>query len=401
MSAGQDSGFGFATRAIRAGGESTDEKEHSAAIFATSSFTFDSAEEAAARFAGEAPGNIYSRFTNPTVRAFEQRLASLEGGERGVAFASGMAAINATLTGLLSAGDHVVASNSLFGSTTGLLNNILARFGVTTTFVDPARPEDWSGASGPATRLYLLETPSNPGMAVADIAAIAERAHAAGAWLVVDNCFCTPALQRPLAMGADLVVHSATKYLDGQGRGVGGAVVGPEALAGEKVFPVLRTAGASMSPFNAWVFLEGLETLSLRMARHCDNAEALAGHLAGRLGEERVRFPGLASHPGHELARWQQARFGGILAFDLPGGRETAFRFINALQIPTITANLGDTKSTVTHPASTTHARVSEEARAAGGVTEGLVRISAGLEDADDLRADVDRALGVAEVASP
>jgi len=295
--------------------------------------------------------------------------------------------------GLLNAGDHVVASNSLFGSTTGLLNNIFSRFGVATTFVDPADPGAWSAAATDATRLFFLETPSNPGMAVADIADLAARAHANGAWLVVDNCFCTPALQQPLALGADLVVHSATKYLDGQGRCVGGAVVGPEALAGDKVFPILRTAGISMSPFNAWVFLKGLETLSLRMERHCDNAERLAEFLAGRLGAGRVRFPGLASHPGHDLAGSQQQRFGGLLAFDLPGGREDAFRFVNALRIPSITANLGDTKTTVTHPASTTHARVSEAERQAGGITEGLVRISAGLESADDLVADLDQAL--------
>ncbi|MEF8792969.1 O-succinylhomoserine sulfhydrylase [Thiohalorhabdus sp.] len=393
MSEGEGQG-GFETRGIRSGIHRTAEKEHSEALFPTSSFVFDSAEEAAARFAGEMPGNIYSRFTNPTVRAFEQRLASLEGGERGVAFASGMGAITATFLGLLNAGDHVVASNSLFGSTTGLLNNIFARFGVTTTFVDPADSKAWSAATTDKTRLFFLETPSNPGMAVADIADLAQRAQAAGAWLAVDNCFCTPALQQPLALGADLVIHSATKYLDGQGRCVGGAVVGPEALAGDKIFPILRTAGISLSPFNAWVFLKGLETLSLRMERHCDNAERLADFLAQRLGAERVRFPGLASHPGHDLARRQQSRFGGLLAFDLPGGREQAFCFINALKIPSITANLGDTKTTVTHPASTTHARVSEAERQAGGINEGLVRISAGLESADDLEGDLDQALG-------
>ncbi|HKJ89448.1 MAG TPA: O-succinylhomoserine sulfhydrylase [Gammaproteobacteria bacterium] len=388
-----DDPFGFETRAIREGIHRTEEKEHSEALFPTSSFVFDSAEEAAARFAGEIPGNIYSRFTNPTVRTFEERLASLEGGERGIGFASGMGAITATFLGLLNAGDHVVASNSLFGSTTGLLNNIFARFGVRTTFVDPADGDAWSGAVGEATRMFFLETPSNPGMAVADIADLAQRAHKAGAWLVVDNCFCTPALQRPLELGADLVIHSATKYLDGQGRCVGGAVVGSEELAGGKVFPILRSAGITMSPFNAWVFLKGLETLSLRMERHCDNAEEVAAYLADRLGPERVRFPGLSNHPGHELARRQQSRFGGLLAFDLPGGRQDAFRFINALRIPSITANLGDAKTTITHPASTTHSRVSEAERQAGGVTEGLVRISAGLENAEDLKADLEQAL--------
>ncbi|MFA9460804.1 O-succinylhomoserine sulfhydrylase [Thiohalorhabdus methylotrophus] len=383
----------FETRAIREGIHRTGEKEHSEALFPTSSFVFDTAEEAAARFAGESPGNIYSRFTNPTVRAFEERLASLEGGERGVAFASGMGAITATLLGLLNAGEHVVASNSLFGSTTGLLNNIFSRFGVATTFVDPADGQAWSDAATDATKLFFLETPSNPGMAVANIADLAERAHRAGAWLVVDNCFCTPALQRPLELGADLVVHSATKYLDGQGRCVGGAVVGPEALAGEKIFPILRSAGITMSPFNAWVFLKGLETLSLRMERHCDNAEEVAAYLAERLGAERVRYPGLSNHPGHALAKRQQSRFGGLLAFELPAGREDAFRFVNALKIPSITANLGDTKTTVTHPASTTHSRVSEAERQAGGVTEGLVRISVGLESAEDLKADLEQAL--------
>ena len=388
--------FAFETRGIREGIQRTGEKEHNEAIFPTSSFVFDSAEEAAARFAGEVPGNIYSRFTNPTVRTFEERLASLEGGERGVAFASGMAAITATFMGLLNAGDHVVASNSLFGSTTGLLNNIFSRFGVTVTFVDPADGAAWSTAVTESPRLFFLETLSNPGLPVADIAALSGRAHAGGAWLVVDNCFCTPALQTPLALGADLVVHSATKYLDGQGRCIGGAVVGSEELAGGKIFPILRTAGASMSPFNAWVFLKGLETLSLRMERHCDNAERVAGHLAERIGAERVRFPGLANHPGHELAKRQQRRYGGILAFDLGADRTAAFRFINALQIPSITANLGDAKTTVTHPASTTHARVSAAEREAGGITEGLVRISVGLENADDLTADIDQALAVA-----
>lgn len=390
--------YGFETRAIREGIWRSDEQEHSEALLLTSSFRFQSAEEAAARFAGELPGNIYSRFTNPTVRTFAQRLASLEGGEQGLGFASGMAAITATFMGLLNAGDHIVASNSLFGATTGLLNNIFARFGVATTFVDPEDSEAWTAAVTEETRMFFLETPSNPGMAVADIADLAERARVAGAWLVVDNCFCTPALQRPLDLGADLVIHSATKYLDGQGRCVGGAVVGPEALVGERIFPVLRSAGAAMSPFNAWVFLKGLETLSLRMERHCDNAERLAEHLATRLGPERVRFPGLPSHPRFELAKRQQARFGGLLAFELPGDRDTAFAFINALAIPTITANLGDTKSTVTHPASTTHARVSQAERDAGGVTEGLVRISAGLEAVEDIVADIDQALATVDL---
>ncbi len=391
--------YGFETRAIREGIWRSDEQEHSEALLLTSSFRFQSAEEAAARFAGELPGNIYSRFTNPTVRTFNERLASLEGGEQGLGFASGMAAITATFMGLLSAGDHIVASNSLFGATTGLLNNVFARFGVAITFVDPEDSPAWTAAATEDTRMFFLETPSNPGMAVADIADLAERARAAGAWLVVDNCFCTPALQRPLDLGADLVIHSATKYLDGQGRCVGGAVVGPEALVGERIFPVLRSAGATMSPFNAWVFLKGLETLSLRMERHCDNAERLAEHLANRLGPDQVRFPGLPNHPRFELAKRQQSRFGGLLAFDLPRGREAAFAFINALAIPTITANLGDAKSTVTHPASTTHARVSQAERDAGGVTEGLVRISAGLEDVEDLVADVDRALAAIDLA--
>ena len=382
---------GFETRAIRAGIHRTGEKEHSEALFPTSSFVFDSAEEAAARFAGESPGNIYSRFTNPTVRTFEERLASLEGGERGIGFASGMGAITATFMGLLNAGDHVVASNSLFGSTTGLLNNIFSRFGVTVTFVDPADGAAWSSAVTESTRLFFLETPSNPGMAVADIADLAERAHAGGAWLVVDNCFCTPALQTPLALGADLVVHSATKYLDGQGRCIGGAVVGSEELAGGKIFPILRTAGASMSPFNAWVFLKGLETLSLRMHAHSERAQALAEWLETLAEVRRVHYPGLKSHPQRELAAAQQDAFGGIVSFELAGGQEAAWKLINATRMLSITANLGDTKTTITHPATTTHGRLTPEQRADAGIADGLIRVSVGLESPDDLQADLKR----------
>ena len=381
----------FDTRAVRAGQHRTGEGEHSEPIFTTSSYVFGSAAEAAARFAGEAPGNIYSRFTNPTVRAFEERLAALEGGECAVATGSGMAAILSTCLGLLAAGDHIVASRSIFGSTVVLFNKYLARCGIETTFVPLTDPEAWAAAIRPQTRLLFLETPSNPLGEVADIAALAELAHAHDALLVVDNVFCTPALQRPLALGADIVVHSATKYLDGQGRCVGGAVVGDEELVGEKVFAFLRTAGPSMSPFNAWVALKGLETLDLRMQAHCDSAEVLAAWLEGHPQVSRVYFPGLDRHPQHELAMRQQQRFGGLVSFEIEGGRDRAWAFCDATRLVSLTANLGDAKTILTHPASTTHGRISQEAREAAGIREGLLRIAVGLEDVDDLKADLQR----------
>lgn len=385
---------GFATLAIRTGHRRTGEGEHSEPIFATSSYVFASAAEAAARFAGDVPGNIYSRFTNPTVRAFEERLAALEGGESCVATASGMSAILALCLALLKAGDHLICSRSVFGTTTVLLNKYLARFGVDTSYVTLSDPDAWAAAIRPNTRLLFLETPSNPLTEMADIGALADLAHARGCLLAVDNCFCTPALQRPLALGADLVIHSATKYLDGQGRCVGGAVVGDRKLVGEEVFGVIRTAGPSLSPFNAWVFLKGLETLELRMLAHARSAQALALWLQGQPGVARVYYPGLESHPQHWLVGKQQRTGGGIVSFEVAGGREAAWRVIDATRMISITANLGDTKTTITHPASTTHGRLTPGERAAAGIGEGLIRVAVGLEDWEDIQADLARGLG-------
>lgn len=386
--------WGPATCAVRAGQVRTSEGEHSEPIFPTSSFAFKSAAEAAARFSGESPGNIYSRFTNPTVRTFEERLAALEGGERCVAFASGMAAILATCLGLLKSGDHIVASRSIFGTTVMLFQNYLARFGVETTFVPLTAYDAWERAVRPNTRLFFVETPSNPLTEVADIAQLAKLAHAHKVLLAVDNCFCTPALQLPIPLGADLVIHSATKYLDGQGRCVGGAVVGREALVGKEVFGVLRTAGPTMSPFNAWVFLKGLETLPLRMKAHSENALELALWLERQPRVRRVYYPGLPSHPQHALARRQQSGFGGIVSFEVEGGKDGAWRLIDSTRLISITANLGDTKTTITHPATTTHGRLTPEQRAEAGIGDGLVRVSVGLEDIEDLQRDLARGLG-------
>ena len=391
----------FDTLAIRAGHRRTAEGEHSEPLFLTSSYVFASAREAAARFAGSEPGNIYSRFTNPTVRTFEERLAALEGGERCVAFASGMAAILATCLALLRSGDHIVASRGLFGTTVVLLGQMLPRFGIETTFVPQAGLEAWRDAVTPRTRLLFLETPSNPLGEVSDIAALAELAHRHDAWLAVDNCFCTPALQRPLELGADLVVHSATKYLDGQGRCVGGAVVGSETLVGKDVFAFLRTAGPTMSPFNAWVFLKGLETLSLRMRAHSANARAVAEWLSAHPAVARVYYPGLPSHPQHGLASRQQSGHGGIVSFDVRGGREAAWQVVDATRLISITANLGDAKTTITHPASTTHGRMTQDERAAAGIGEGLLRLAVGLEDVLDLEADLVRGLDALVGAVP
>ncbi len=377
------------TQAIRAGQRRTAEQEHSDPIFATSSYVFQSAAEAQARFSGQAAGNIYSRFTNPTVRSFEERLALLEGGERCIAVASGMAAITTTALGLLKAGDHVVCSRGVFGNTVLLFQNILAKFGVTTHFVDLTDPAAWAAAMRPETRLLFLETPSNPLTEIADIARIADLAHHHGAWLAVDNCFCTPALQRPLELGADLVIHSATKYLDGQGRCLGGAIVGSRELLDTKIYPILRTAGPTMSPFNAWVFLKGLETLSLRMKAHSDNALQLALWLETRPAVKRVYYPGLASHPQHALALRQQRGGGGIVSFELTGGKAAAWALIDATRMLSITANLGDVKTTITHPATTTHGRLTPEERACAGISDGLVRIATGLEHVEDIKNDL------------
>jgi O-succinylhomoserine sulfhydrylase len=385
--------FQLQTRAVRAGQQRTAEGEHSEAIFPTSSYVFSSAAEAAARFAGEHPGNIYSRFTNPTVRSFEKRLASLEGGDSCVATASGMAAILATCMGLLKAGDHIVSSRSVFGTTTVLFANYLARFGVETTFVALSELAAWEAALRPQTRLLFMETPSNPLTEIADIAALAELAHAHDCLLAVDNCFCTPVLQQPLALGADIVIHSATKYIDGQGRCIGGAVVGDAERVGKDVFGFLRTAGPSMSPFNAWVFLKGLETLALRMQAHCATALQLALWLEQQPEVARVYHPGLASHPQHALATRQQRDYGGIVSFELKGGQRDAWAFVDATRIFSITANLGDAKSTITHPATTTHGRLTAEQRLESGIADGLIRLAPGLEAVDDLQADLARGL--------
>ena len=385
----------FPTLAIRTGHRRTDEGEHSEPIFATSSFVFANAAEAAARFAGDVPGNIYARFTNPTVQAFEERLAALENGERCVATASGMAAILACCMALLRSGDHIVASRSLFGSTTMLFDKYLARFGIATDYVDLGDLGSWEAAIRTRTRLLFLETPSNPLIEIAAIAPLAELAHRHGALLAVDNCFCTPALQRPLEHGADLVIHSATKYLDGQGRCIGGAVVGDAKTVGEEVFGVIRTAGPSMSPFNAWVFLKGLETLELRMLAHSASATTLASWLAKHPAVRQVHYPGLSSHPQHALvgAAGQQRTGGGVVAFEVQGGQAAAWQVIDATRLISITANLGDTKTTITHPSTTTHARLSPEARAAAGIRDGLIRVAVGLESVADIQSDLARGL--------
>lgn len=385
--------YHFNTLAVRAGQIHTEEGEHSEPIFPTSSYVFKNAAQAAARFKGDEPGNIYSRFTNPTVRTFEQRLAALEGGERCVATSSGMAAILSTCLGLLSAGDHIVSSRSIFGTTTVLFNKYLAKFGIETTYVSLTDLAEWQQAIRPETKLMFLETPSNPLTDLADIKALAQLAHEKDCLLVVDNCFCTPALQRPLELGADIVIHSATKYLDGQGRCIGGAVVGNEQLVGEEVFGFLRTAGPSMSPFNAWVFLKGLETLSLRMKAHCDNTLELARFLEDQPSVTKVYYPGLESHPQHELAKQQQQGFGGVLSFELKGGKEVSWNLIDSTKLLSITANLGDTKTTITHPATTTHGRLTDEERAAAGISDGLIRIAVGLEDIEDIKVDLRRGL--------
>lgn len=383
--------FRLETQAIRAGQRRTAEQEHNDPIFATSSYVFNSAAEAAARFSGKEPGNIYSRFTNPTVRAFEERLAALEGGERCIATASGMSAIAALGFGLLRSGDHVVCSRAVFGNTTLFFQNYMSKFGVVADFVDIDDYAAWERAMRPQTRFLLLETPSNPLTQIADIPRLAQIAHARGALLAVDNCFLTPALQKPLELGADIIIHSATKYLDGQGRCVGGAVVGPRELLEGQLLPYMKTCGPSMSPFNAWVFLKGLETLGLRMKAHSENALELARWLESRPWVERVHYPGLDSHPHRELAKTQQRAAGGIVSFVVKGGREAAWKLIDATRMLSITANLGDVKTTITHPATTTHGRLSDADRAAAGIVEGLVRIAVGLEHIDDIKADLER----------
>ncbi len=381
------------TQAIRAGHNRTDEDEHSMPLFMTSSYVFESAEQAALRFTGKQAGNIYSRFTNPTVDVFQQRLALMEKGERCLAFSSGMAAIMAIGMGLLKAGDHIVSSRSVFGNTILMFENYFGKFGVGTDFVTLTDLNAWEAAIKPNTRFLFVETPSNPLIEIADIQALAEIAHRHGCLLVVDNVFCTPILQQPLLLGADIVVHSATKYIDGQGRCVGGAVVASNEIIDKYIYPYLRTGGATMSAFNAWVFAGGLETLVVRMKAHCDNAFELAKWLEQQSAVTKVHYPGLVSHAQHELAKRQQSHFGGVVSFELADGKDQAWQLINATQMLSITANLGDVKTTITHPASTTHGRLTPEVRAAAGIKDGLVRISVGLENIDDIKNDLLRGL--------
>ena len=380
------------TLAVRAGQERSQFGEHAEALYLTSSFVFKDAAQAAARFAGTEEGMVYARFSNPTVAVMQERLAALEGAEGCIATASGMSAILSTVMALLKSGDHIVASRSLFGATQQMFGNIFTRFGVDTTFVAGTRPEGFRAALKPNTKLVFIETPSNPLTEVFDIVALAEVAHEGHALLAVDNCFCTPVLQRPLELGADLVIHSATKYLDGQGRVLGGAVCGSKALT-EEVFKFLRTAGPTLSPFNAWVILKGLETLKIRMQAQSANALALATWLEAHRKVDRVFYPGLPSHPQHALAMRQQASGGAILSFEVKGGRAEAWRVVDHCKLLSITANLGDTKTTITHPASTTHGRISAEARAEAGISEGLLRIAVGLEAVEDIEADLARGL--------
>lgn len=380
------------TLAVRAGQERSQFGEHAEAMYLTSSFVADNAAQAAARFVGEEPGYIYSRFTNPTVSLFQARLAALEGAEAAVATASGMSAILAMCMGHLKAGDHIVASAGLFGATIQLFNNWLGKFGVQVSYVSATDHAAWQAAVRPETKLFFLETPSNPLTEIADIAAISAIAHANGAIMAVDNCFCSPALQQPLKHGADLVIHSATKYIDGQGRVLGGAVVGSQALI-DPIYLFLRTAGPTLSAFNAWVLVKGLETLGIRMRAHCDNALQLAQWLETQDAVARVYYPGLKSHPQHELAMRQQSGGGGIVSFELKGGKAAAWHLIDQVQLLSRTANLGDAKSTITHPYTTTHGRVTPAAKAAAGISEGLVRISVGLEHIEDLKRDLLRGL--------
>lgn len=382
----------FDTLAIRAGQQRTAEGEHSETIFPTSSYVFDSCAQAAARFSGKLDGNVYSRYTNPTVRMFEQRIAAMEGAQTAVATSSGMAAILTTCMALLKTGDHIVCSRSVFGTTTVLFDKYMRRFGVDVSFVCATDIDEWKRAINAKTQLLFVETPSNPLCEVTDISLLSALARQANALLVVDNCFCTPALQQPLKLGADIVVHSATKYLDGQGRCVGGVVVG-SASQMDEVRAFLRSCGPTMSPFNAWVFLKGLETLRLRMDAHSANALALATWLAQQEGVCKVHYAGLDEHPHHQLASKQQRGFGGVLSFEVLGGRDNAWRFIDATCVCSLTANLGDVKTTIVHPATTTHGRLSDAERKQMGVTEALIRVAVGLEDIEDLKQDMQRGL--------
>ena len=384
----------ISTLGVRAGTARSQFNEHSEALYLTSSFVFENAAQAAERFTGSGGGFVYSRFSNPTVTMFQDRLAALEGAGACVATASGMSAILAASMAVLKAGDHVVCSTAVFGSTVQLYATVLSRFGVETSFVSPTRVEQWERAVKPTTRLFFVETPSNPLGEVSDIVALAAVAKRAGALLAVDNCFCTPALQRPLELGADLVIHSATKYLDGQGRIIGGAVLGAKGPVMDGVFGFLRTAGPSMSPFNAWVALKGMETLELRMLAQSERALELARWLEAHPKVARVYYPGLASHPQHALAMRQQRAGGAVVSFEVKGGKDEAWKVIDSTKLISITGNLGDVRTTITHPATTTHGRITPEARAAAGITDGLVRVAVGLEAIEDLKTDLARGLG-------
>ena len=390
--------FEFDTRAVRAGTLRTPFNEHSEAVFLTSSFVFENSAQAAERFSGTDEGYVYSRFTNPTVRMFEQRLASLEGAEDCIATASGMSAIMAACVATLKSGDHVVCAASVFGATVQLFSGLLARFGIDVSFVDAAVPSAWRAAVCNRTRLLFCETPSNPLMEITDLAALGALGRDIGALTLVDNCFCTPVLQRPLEFGVDAVIHSATKYLDGQGRVLGGAVLGSRRFVREQVLPVLRTTGPCLSPFNAWVLLKGLETLSVRMRAQSAAALELARWLERHPAVKRVYFPGLASHPQAELCARQQTMAGAVIGLEVAEGspeeaRARAWSVIDRVRLMSITANLGDTRTTITHPATTTHGRISPEARERAGIREGLIRIAVGLESVSDLQRDLDQAL--------
>ncbi len=380
----------FETLAIREGITTGLEQEHSDPIYATSSFVFESAEQAAATFSGDRDGNTYSRFSNPTVSVFEKRLAALEGGEDCVATSSGMSAILTLCLSVLQTGDHVICSRNVFGSTVSLFNNLLTKLGIGVSFVPLRDLGEWRSAVTPNTKLFFCETPSNPICEVGNIPAIASIAHSAGALLAVDNCFCTPALQKPLELGADVVMHSATKYLDGQGRVLGGALVGKSELMSE-IRALVRVCGPSMSPFNAWVFSKGLETLQLRMDAHSARAMTLANWLVSQPKVSKVNYCGLETHPDYELAKMQQSAFGGVLSFEVSGGRAEAWSFINKTRLMSLTANLGDVKTTICHPASTTHGRLSDEQKRDSGITESLIRIAVGLEDITDIIKDCER----------
>ncbi len=391
----------FDTRAVRSGQVRTFESEHNDPVFLTSSFVFESARQAAARFAHEEEGNVYSRFTNPTVRTFEERLAALEGAEHCIGTSSGMSAVLASCLALLKSGDHIVAAHDLFGSTISMFSNVLSKFGIETTFVSVTDKQAWKAAVRPETRFLFVESPTNPLGDVADIIWLANLAHANDRLLVVDNCLCTPALQLPFELGADIVIHSATKFIDGQGRCVGGAVLMQDQEIRDQVFSFLRTCGPTMSPFNAWVFLNGLETLSLRMRAHCEGALELARRLEKHPAVAKIFYLGLESHPQHALAARQQKAFGSVVAFEVHGGRAEAWSVIDATRILSITANLGDAKTTITHPASTTHCRITQEQRDLAGIRESLIRVAVGLEDIDDIEADLATGLEALTVAPP